>query len=86
MTTLERLNPSNTVLYNAIVKGNFGGASPLVGPGPGHGWTDVRDVAEAHARALEAPPAGGERIIAIAGTMVWQDWRTWLSCLFRECT
>jgi nucleoside-diphosphate-sugar epimerase len=31
------------------------------------GYVDVRDVAEAHVRALEKPEAGGERFIVDAG-------------------
>ncbi|KAJ8703506.1 hypothetical protein PTI98_002124 [Pleurotus ostreatus] len=37
-------------------------------------WIDVRDLAEGHAKALEVPDAGGERIIISAGPYVWQDW------------
>ena len=33
-------------------------------------WVDVRDVALAHALALEKPDAGGERIIVSAGASV----------------
>ncbi|KAI5117773.1 hypothetical protein M0805_003592 [Coniferiporia weirii] len=37
-------------------------------------WVDVRDVAEAHVRALEVPEAGGERFIVAGGDFIWQDW------------
>ncbi|KAF9489182.1 NAD(P)-binding protein [Pleurotus eryngii] len=40
----------------------------------GSSWIDVRDVAEAHTRALERAEAGGERIIVCAEPFVWQDW------------
>ncbi|KAG6856805.1 hypothetical protein H0H87_000502 [Tephrocybe sp. NHM501043] len=40
----------------------------------GHAFIDVRDLAEAHALALEKDAAGGERIIVSAGSFVWQDW------------
>ena len=33
----------------------------------GHTWVDVRDLAEAHVRALEKEEAGGERIITSGG-------------------
>ncbi|KAI6014010.1 hypothetical protein BKA83DRAFT_4352899 [Pisolithus microcarpus] len=36
-------------------------------------WIDVRDLGEAHRRALETPEAGGERIIASAGPWSWQN-------------
>ncbi|KAK0464594.1 D-lactaldehyde dehydrogenase [Desarmillaria tabescens] len=73
VTTVDSLNPSNKFWYNAIVKEDFDGFSPLTTPG--HGWIDVRDVATAHVRAMEVPSAGGERIIVSAGSWVWQDWR-----------
>ncbi|TFK38821.1 D-lactaldehyde dehydrogenase [Crucibulum laeve] len=37
-------------------------------------WVDVRDIAEAHVRALEKEAAGGERIIVCGGLFTWQDW------------
>ncbi|KAK1235164.1 hypothetical protein PQX77_001621 [Marasmius sp. AFHP31] len=37
-------------------------------------WVDVRDVAEAHVRALLKQEAGGNRIIVSAGDFNWQDW------------
>lgn len=38
-------------------------------------WVDVRDVAEAHVRALLKQEAGGHRIIVSAGNHNWQEWR-----------
>ncbi|KAL0062381.1 hypothetical protein AAF712_010727 [Marasmius tenuissimus] len=37
-------------------------------------WVDVRDVAEAHVRALLKQEAGGNRIIVSAGHFNWQEW------------
>ncbi|KAL0574028.1 hypothetical protein V5O48_001175 [Marasmius crinis-equi] len=37
-------------------------------------WIDVRDIAEAHARALLKEQAGGSRIIVSAGSHSWQEW------------
>ncbi|KAK7047142.1 hypothetical protein VNI00_006807 [Paramarasmius palmivorus] len=37
-------------------------------------WIDVRDLGEAHVRALEREAAGGHRIIVSAGDTCWQDW------------
>ncbi|ESK96317.1 d-lactaldehyde dehydrogenase [Moniliophthora roreri MCA 2997] len=63
---------SQHVWCNAIVRGEFMGGSSLTYPSSG--WVDVRDVAEAHALALEVSQAGGERIITCAGSpFVWQD-------------
>jgi nucleoside-diphosphate-sugar epimerase len=39
-------------------------------------WVDVRDLAEAHIRALEVEDAGGKRFIISGGNFVWQDWCT----------
>ncbi|KAF6750213.1 D-lactaldehyde dehydrogenase [Ephemerocybe angulata] len=39
-----------------------------------NGWVDVRDIAEAHVRAMETEEAGGERIIASAGTFFLNGW------------
>ncbi|KAI6098273.1 hypothetical protein EDD16DRAFT_1718721 [Pisolithus croceorrhizus] len=36
-------------------------------------WVDVRDLGQAHRRALETQEAGGERIIVNAGPCSWQD-------------
>ena len=38
------------------------------------GWVDVRDVALAHARALEVPEAGGQRFILCSSMHTWQEW------------
>ncbi|KAF8879130.1 hypothetical protein BD779DRAFT_1676525 [Infundibulicybe gibba] len=45
-------------------------------------WADVRDVANAHALALEKPEAGGERILICAGPSVWQEWFDVANTLF----
>ncbi|KAJ4485402.1 D-lactaldehyde dehydrogenase [Lentinula aciculospora] len=74
VTSLEALNSSNMYWYQAVFEGNYFGQNPE--NDPDHGWVDVRDTAEAHARALERPAAGGERIIVCAGSpWVWQDLR-----------
>jgi nucleoside-diphosphate-sugar epimerase len=72
VNAIESLNSSTKMWYEAVAKGNYFGGSPLISPG--HGWADVRDIALAHAEALEATDAGGERIIVSAGSWVWQDW------------
>jgi nucleoside-diphosphate-sugar epimerase len=42
----------------------------------GHAFVDVRDLADAHVRALETDKAGGERIFSVEGPFVWQEFRT----------
>jgi len=71
------INPSWKQWFRAVTKGAFPGQGPeLQLTCPGHGWVDVRDVAEAHVRSLEITEAGQERIIVCAGPFVWQDWVT----------
>ncbi|KAK0460538.1 D-lactaldehyde dehydrogenase [Desarmillaria tabescens] len=72
--TLNALNASAKLWYDNVVQENMGGLSPdAILTQPGHGWVDVRDLAEAHVRALEVEAAGGQRIIVSAGSCVWQD-------------
>lgn len=40
-------------------------------------WLDVRDLGDAHVKALQRQEAGGERVIISRGACVWQDWRTY---------
>ncbi|KAJ7686708.1 D-lactaldehyde dehydrogenase [Mycena rosella] len=72
VSSLASLNSSCKMWADAVLNGDLGGyPDPL--HFPGHGWVDVRDVSEAHVRALTVPAAGGERIIVCAGAFVWQD-------------
>ncbi|KAJ6581816.1 D-lactaldehyde dehydrogenase [Mycena capillaripes] len=72
VASLAALNSSCKMWADAVLKGDLSGyPDPL--HYPGHGWVDVRDVSEAHVRALAVPAAGGERIIVCAGSFVWQD-------------
>ncbi|KAF8999637.1 hypothetical protein BDQ17DRAFT_1360724 [Cyathus striatus] len=59
----EALNTSLKAWYEIVVKNVPGTKASLEG---GSAWIDVRDVAEAHVRALEKEAAGGERIIVSA--------------------
>ncbi|KAK0205610.1 D-lactaldehyde dehydrogenase [Desarmillaria ectypa] len=71
---LSALNATPKIWYDTVVQENMGGLSPdAILTRPGLGWVDVRDLAEAHVRALEIEAAGGERIIVSAGSYVWQD-------------
>ncbi|KAJ7189644.1 hypothetical protein GGX14DRAFT_382988, partial [Mycena pura] len=67
VASVDTLNHSTRMMYNAFM-------TPGAAGGSGR-WTDVRDLALAHVRALQREPAGGERIIVAAGTFTWQDWR-----------
>ena len=45
-------------------------------------FVDVRDIAEAHTRALKTPAAGGQRFIISAGCFKYQDFGAY-SAIFR---
>lgn len=63
LTTLDSLNTSNQRIRDMIL-GEYR-ENPL-SPGP-FIFCDVRDVAEAHARALEVPEASGQRFLLTGG-------------------
>lgn len=70
----DALNTSAATFYNYVADGakaNAAGNEFLANTGTC--WIDVRDLAEAHALALEKQAAGGERIIIDAGLWKWQD-------------
>jgi nucleoside-diphosphate-sugar epimerase len=56
------LNVSAAFWYEYVVKQKRAETS-----GPTNSWIDIRDLAEAHVRALERPEAAGERFIVSAG-------------------
>ncbi|KAJ7230091.1 hypothetical protein GGX14DRAFT_409938 [Mycena pura] len=66
VASVDALNTSTRSMYNALTAPGAAGG--------GGCWTDVRDLAHAHVRALQRPLAGGERIIIAAGAFAWQDW------------
>ncbi|KAL4259842.1 NAD(P)-binding domain superfamily protein [Pleurotus pulmonarius] len=72
----ESLNTSSSDLLTVLLTPSTSASamSPETLTTVGSCWIDVRDLAEGHAKALEAPDAGGERIIISAGPYVWQDW------------
>ncbi|KAI4859092.1 putative NAD dependent epimerase/dehydratase [Hypoxylon rubiginosum] len=63
LTTLESLNTSNHRIRNLIM-GEYRDNLPPAGL---FIFCDVRDVAEAHARALEVPEASGQRFFLVGG-------------------
>lgn len=65
----EHLGTSSEVLFNLLFKSDPPGQSLYHAPG----WVDVRDVAAAHAAALEKEAAGNERIVIAAESVPYQD-------------
>ena len=53
--------------YNAVVLEDSGGQTAHQLVTDGAAWTDVRDLALAHVRALQVQEASGERIIVSSG-------------------
>ncbi|GJE89213.1 aldehyde reductase [Phanerochaete sordida] len=66
----EQLNTSMFAFWDAVIKGNKSMEELAT---EGQSWVDVRDLAHAHALALQRPEAGGERIIVSSGPWNWQD-------------
>ncbi|KAI0165151.1 putative NAD dependent epimerase/dehydratase [Hypoxylon sp. FL1284] len=63
LKTLESLNESNRRVRDMIL-GEYRSVMPPTGS---FVFCDVRDVAEAHARALEVPEASGQRFFVVGG-------------------
>lgn len=49
-------------------------------------WSDVRDIAEAHVRALETPAAVGQRFLLSKEPYNWLDWCTYASVLVNNAS
>jgi nucleoside-diphosphate-sugar epimerase len=64
LTSLNGLNTSNQRIGD-LVTGSFRNKPNPTGPV--NIFADVRDVAEAHVRALEVPEAGGQRFFIVGG-------------------
>ena len=67
------LNTSAQMWYNNVAHPTSNGATNEFLAKTGSEWIDVRDLAEAHALAIEKEAAGGERIIVSQGVWKWQD-------------
>ncbi|KAJ8522802.1 hypothetical protein ONZ45_g648 [Pleurotus djamor] len=78
--TREHLNSSSAAILRILLTPSDAPTAlpPGVLKSTGSCWVDVRDLAEAHVRALEIPEAGSERVIISAGPYVWQDWRKFI--------
>ncbi|TLS27113.1 hypothetical protein PpBr36_04380 [Pyricularia pennisetigena] len=64
---LESVNTSNERIVN-LLRGKWREDNAIPDTGLAFIWIDVRDVAEAHIRAMEVPEAGGKRLFTTAGT------------------
>lgn len=65
----EGLNTSNKLVWDVVSAGEKTAMPPTKGPV----WVDVRDVAEAHVRALMDPSLGGKRMLLAAGVYCSQE-------------
>ena len=73
--SIDTLNVSSLWFYNALFsKDESISKDTLHDILLPRGWVDVRDVANAHVRALTTPGAGGQRFIISAGSNSWKDW------------
>ncbi|KPM35360.1 hypothetical protein AK830_g11212 [Neonectria ditissima] len=64
LASLDGINASNERVVS-LLRGGWKRAVPASTPVPL--WIDVRDLAQAHVRALEVPGAGGRRLLPTAG-------------------
>ncbi|KAF5353764.1 hypothetical protein D9757_012943 [Collybiopsis confluens] len=64
------LNVTTAMMYDTLT-GSGKYAQDLTA---GNCWIDVRDLAEAHALALEKEDVANERIVVTAGPYLWQEW------------
>lgn len=65
----EGLNTSNKLVWDVVSAGESVAMPPTKGPV----WVDVRDVAEAHVRALCDPSLGGKRMLLAQGVYCSQE-------------
>jgi len=66
---VESLNTSVNIFYQ-VLKGD---KTEEQLAGPGGCWIDVRDLAQAHVRAIQVEEAAGSRYILSAGAFTFQD-------------
>jgi nucleoside-diphosphate-sugar epimerase len=70
VNSVKDLNQSNSRIYDLFV--NSSASSPLP-PNGMHIYTDVRDLAEAHLKAVTVPEASGKRFVITAGQVSSQE-------------
>jgi nucleoside-diphosphate-sugar epimerase len=67
ISTPSGLGGTQNIWWNTVINATPEKTKEALGVQGGSAWVDVRDVAEAHVRALEREEAGGERITASSG-------------------
>lgn len=68
-STISEVNTSNEMVWAVVSAGRDGSVPPTKGPI----WVDVRDVADAHVKALQVPEAGGGRYMLARGVYCNQE-------------
>ncbi|KIW99683.1 uncharacterized protein Z518_11096 [Rhinocladiella mackenziei CBS 650.93] len=68
-SSLQELNTSNRMIWDVVSAGEDNPVPPTKGPV----WIDVRDVADAHVRALTMPEMRGRRLLLAKGTYCNQE-------------
>ncbi|PTB69009.1 MFS general substrate transporter [Trichoderma citrinoviride] len=68
-TTIAGVNTSNQLVWAAVSAGRDAPVPPTRGPV----WVDVRDVADAHVKALQVVEAGGSRFLLASGVYCNQE-------------
>ena len=66
---LSKINTSNALIWDVVSAGAENACPPTKGPV----WIDVRDVAQAHVKALILPEAGGQRFMLAKGVYCSQE-------------
>ncbi|THU98022.1 D-lactaldehyde dehydrogenase [Dendrothele bispora CBS 962.96] len=74
VSTPSALGTSAADWYETVVTGSRDPEAGGGGSKAGSEWVDVRDLAEAHIRALQREEAANERIIISAGPFKYQEW------------
>ncbi|KAK9364860.1 hypothetical protein V1509DRAFT_634943 [Lipomyces kononenkoae] len=64
----ETVNTSNASIWNLV-----NGSQTTLPVAPVHAWVDVRNVAEAHVKALETPKAENQRYFVVAGNFSYKE-------------
>ncbi len=64
LSDVEAVNTSNARIRDLVLGRMRSGLAPTA---PVFTWVDVRDVAQAHVRAMATPAAGGKRFYVVAG-------------------
>lgn len=67
--SLDEINTSNRLVWDVVSAGADGAVPITKGPV----WVDVRDVAEAHVKALNLPEIGGSRLLLAKGVYCSQE-------------